>query len=141
MKYALLFVALLAVQPAAGLACSIAPDPRPAEVQMDEWARASYLDAEAMVEVVAIEGSRRHKAGIMRVVRVLKGRVRPRRLLVLRSLEPSMCGAGDFERGSRGLVLIDRLSGPLIFQGYLPGDYLTRLDRLGLRPIGAPVRR
>jgi hypothetical protein len=136
MKFALLPALLLAAGPDAVLACTPIPDPRPVEVQMNEWARESYSRAEAMVEVVAIQGSRRHKAGIVRVVRVLKGRIRPGRLFSLRSVDEGLCGAGDFRRGSRGLILIDRLRGPLVFQGYLPDDYLTRLDRLGLRPLG-----
>ena len=139
MKFGLLLALLLAIGPSAALACTPIPDPRPLEVQIDEWTRQSYLRAEAMVEVIAVQGSRPHNAGIMRVVRVLKGRIRPGRSLALRSVDDGMCGAGDFERGSRGLILIDRLRGLLVFQGYLPSDYLTRLDRLGLRPIGAPA--
>lgn len=134
-------LALLALEPDTALACSIAPDPRPVEEQLDGWARESYLRAEAMVEVVAIEGSRRHRPGLVRVVRVLKGRMGRGRLLTLHSVESSMCGADDFERGSRGLILLDRLDGRLVFQGYLPEDYLRRLDRLRLRPINAPARR
>ena len=133
MRLASVLIAMLAVQPGAALACSIARDPRPVEVQRDERARDSYLRAEAMVEVVALEGSHRRRPGLVRVVRVLKGKMRRGRLLRLRSVEGSMCGAGDFERGSSGLILLDRLRGRLVFQGYLPADYLTRLDRLGLR--------
>ena len=108
---------------------------------MDRWARRSYLQAEALVEVVAVEGSRPNWAGLVRVVRVLKGRIVPGQLLSLRSVDSGLCGAEDFRRGSRGLILIDRLRGPLVFQGYLPDDYLARLDRLGLRPLNAPAPR
>lgn len=125
---------LLAVGPGAALACTIPPSPLPIEEQRDQWARDSYRRAEAMLEVVAIEGSRPHRPGLVRVLRVLKGRVRPGPLLSLRSVDSSLCGAGDFERGSRGLILLDSLRGRLVFQGYLPADYLARLDRLGLRP-------
>jgi hypothetical protein len=141
MRVAVLVLALLSLQSGAALACSIAVDRRPVEEQIDEWVRDSYLRSEAMLEVVAVEGSRHHSPGLVRVVRVLKGRVRPGRLLSLRSMERSMCGAGDFERGSRGLILLERLRGPLVFEGYLPRDYLTRLDRLGLRPLNAPAPR
>lgn len=141
MKYAPFLAALLSAQSATALACSIPEDPRPVEVQQDEWTRDSFTRAQAMVEVVALEGSRRHRPGVVRVVRVLKGRIRPGRILSLRSVEPSLCGAGRFRSGSRGLILLDRLSGPLVFNGYLPPDYLKRLDRLGLRPIGAPPHR
>jgi hypothetical protein len=110
------------------------------EVQQDEWTRDSYSRAQAMVEVVAVEGSRRSRPGVVRVVRVLKGSIRSGRLLSLRTVEPSMCGAGGFRSGSRGLILLDRPGGPLVFHGYLPPDYLQRLDRLGLRPLGAPSR-
>ena len=79
-----------------------------------------------------MEGSRPRRPGLVRVLRVLKGRVRPGQLLSLRSVDFSLCGAGDFERGSRGLILLDSLRGRLVFQGYLPADYLARLDRLGL---------
>ena len=43
-------------------------------------------------------------------------------MLSLRSVDSSLCGAGDFERGSRGLILLDQLRGRLVFQGYLPAD-------------------
>ena len=125
---------LLAAQPGAALACTIPPSPLPVEEQRDQWARESYQRAAAMIEVVAIEGSRPRRPGLVRVLRVLKGRVRPGRLLSLRSVDFSLCGAGDFERGSRGLILLNSLRGRLVFQGYLPADYLARLDRLGLRP-------
>jgi hypothetical protein len=125
---------LLAAQPAAALACSIPPSPLSVEEQRDERARDTYERAEAMIEVVAIEGSRPRRPGLVRVLRVLKGRVRPGRMLSLRSVDFSLCGAGDFERGSRGLILLNSLRGRLVFQGYLPADYLARLDRLGLRP-------
>ncbi|HYI39720.1 MAG TPA: hypothetical protein VE053_05300 [Allosphingosinicella sp.] len=141
MRYAPLLAALLSAQSATAFACSFPEDPRPVEVQRDEWTCESYARALAMVDVVALEGSRRHRPGVVRVVRVLKGRIRPGRLLSLRSIEPSLCGAGGFRSGSRGLILLDRLSGPLVFNGYLPPDYLNRLDRLGLRPIGAPPHR
>jgi hypothetical protein len=129
-----LVAALLAVQPGAALACTIPPSPLPVEERIDQWTRESYSRAEAMVEVVAVEGSRLHRRGLVRVLRVLKGRMRPGRVLSLRAIDSSLCGAGDFERGSRGLILLDRLRGPLVFQGYLRDDYLARLDRLGLRP-------
>lgn len=141
MKLVRLVVALLAVPSGAALACSIPEDKRPIEVQRDEHARWSYSRAQAMVEVEAVASSRRRRPGLVRVVRVLKGPIRPGRLLTLRSIDFSLCGAGDFKRGSRGLILLDRLSAPLVFQGYLPADYLQRLDRLGLRPIGTPPRR
>lgn len=141
MKFASLLALLLAFQSGASVACSPVPDSRPMEVQLDEWALESYSRAQAMVEVVAVEGSRRYRPGVVRVERVLKGPIRPGRLLSLRTVEPSLCGAGGFRSGSRGLILLDRLRGPLVFKGYLPPDYLTRLDRLGLRPIGEPSRR
>lgn len=125
---------LLAAQPGAALACTIPPSPLPMEEQLDLWARESYSSAEAMVEVVALESSRAHRRGLVRVVRALKGRVRPGLVLSLRTIDFSLCGAGDFERGSRGLILLDSLRGRLVFQGYLRADYLARLDRLGLRP-------
>jgi hypothetical protein len=134
MKALPLLALLLAARPGAALACSIPPSPLPVEEQRDQWARESYSRAEAMVEVVALESSRAHRPGLVRVLRVLKGRVRPGRLLSLRSIDFSLCGAGDFERGSRGLILLDSLRGRLVFQGYLRADYLARLDRLGLRP-------
>ena len=141
MKAAPLAAALIAVQSGTALACSIPPDPRPLEVQRDERASESYRRAKAMVEVVALEGSRRRRPGMVRVVRVLMGPIRPGQVLSLHSVDPSLCGAGDFRRGSRGLILLDRLKGRLDFQGYLPGDYLQRLDRLGLRPLAPASRR
>lgn len=142
MKYAyLLLAALLAARPGSALACSPPPDARPVEVRRDEGARLSYTHSEAMVEVVAVQGSQFPRPGIVRVVRVLRGPVRRGRLLTLRSMPTSACGAGEFQRGSRGLILIDRVSGPLFFQGYLTPDFLRRLDRLGLRPIEAPTGR
>lgn len=140
MKLAPLVAALLTLQSGAALACTIPEDLRPVEVQKDEWARDTYSRAQAMVEVVALEGSRRRRPGLVRVVRVLKGRLRPGRILKLRPVDESLCGAGDFERGSHGLILLNRLRGRLVFQGYLPAGYLTRLDRLGLRPIDGPRR-
>jgi hypothetical protein len=134
MKAIPILAVLLAAQPAAGLACTIPESPLPYEERMDEWTRDTHARAEAMIEVVAIEGSRPRRPGLVRVLRVLKGRIRPGRLLSLRSIDFSLCGAGDFERGSRGLILLDSLRGRLVFQGYLPADYLARLDRLGLRP-------
>ena len=134
MKAIPLLAALLAAQPGAALACTIPPSPLPVEEQLDQGARESYRRAAAMIEVVAIEGSRPRRPGLVRVLRALKGRVRPGRLLSLRSVDSSLCGAGDFERGSRGLILLDSLRGRLVFQGYLPTGYLARLDRLGLRP-------
>lgn len=134
MKALPLLAFLLAVQPGAALACTIPPSPLPVEEQRDQWARESYQRAAAMIEVVAIEGSRPRRPGLVRVLRVLKGRVRPGQMLSLRSVDFSLCGAGDFERGSRGLILLDSLRGRLVFQGFLRADYLARLDRLGLRP-------
>lgn len=142
MKFAPLAAALLALPSGAALACSIPEDKRPLEVQRDEFARRSWSRAQAMIEVEAVASSRRGRPGVVRVLRALKGPLRPGRLLSLRSVDFSLCGAGDFKRGSSGLILLDRLSGPLVFQGYLPADYLTRLDRLGLRPSGpAKLRR
>lgn len=134
MKAIPLLVLLLTALPGGAAACSIFPSPLPVEEQRDQGARETYQRAAAMIEVVAIEGSRPNRPGLVRVLRVLKGRVRPGRLLSLRSVDFSLCGAGDFERGSRGLILLDSLRGRLVFQGYLPADYLARLDRLGLRP-------
>jgi hypothetical protein len=136
MRLALLVAALLAVQSAAAFACSIPEDKRPLEVQRDELARWNHSRSKALLEVEAVASSRGNRPGIVRVLRVLEGPIRPGRLLVLRSIEPSLCGAGDFRRGSRGLILLDRLDGRPAFHGYLPADYLQRLDRLGLRPIG-----
>jgi hypothetical protein len=134
------FAALLAAQPGAAFACSIVPDPRGVEVQLDEIARDRYTRAEAMVEAIALKGSRRHHPGLVRVVRVLKGEaIRPGQKLRLRTIESSLCGAGDFERGARGLLLIGRLGGRLVFQGWVNRDTLQRLDRLGLSPIDAPA--
>jgi hypothetical protein len=141
LKLPLVALALLTFQPCSALACSIAEDSRPVEVQIDEWVRESYLTAQAMVEVVALEGSRRNRPGLVRVVRVLKGPIRRGQLLSLRSVEESMCGAGDFETGSRGLILIERVRHRMEFQGYLRPDYLQRLGRLGLRPLNAPAPR
>jgi hypothetical protein len=132
---------LLALQPKAAWACSIAPDPRPVQEQIDESLRESWLRSEALLEVVAVEGSRRHHPGLVRVVRVLKGRIRRGQILSLRSVDSGLCGAGDFERGSRGLILLYSLRWPLVFNGYLRPDYLRELDRLGVRPLNAPVPR
>ena len=63
MKYALLAAAFLALQPGALLACSLVPDDRPMDVQLDEWTRTSYSKAQVMAEVVAVQGSRRHRSG------------------------------------------------------------------------------
>lgn len=141
MRYAPLVAAFLAVQPAAALACSPAPDERPVEVQQDEWARTSYSKAHILAEVVAVQGSRRRGWGLVRVVRVLKGPIRPGRIFRLRAVDSGLCGAGHFRRGSSGLTLIDRASGDNDFHGYLDADYLPRLARLGLRPLDAPRRR
>ena len=136
MRYAAFLLAMLAAQPGPVLACSIPPDPRGAEVQLDEMARDRYSRAEAMVEAVALEGSRRNHPGLIRVVRVLKGRaIRPGQLLRLRTIDAALCGAGDFERGERGLLLIGRLRGRRVFQGWMNRDSLERLARLGIRPI------
>jgi|GEM_PF-3149246 len=141
MKIAPLLFALLAVHPGTAFACTIMRDPRPVEVQQDEFARNSYAHSEALVEVVTVQGSRFDRPGIVSVVRVLKGRIRPGQRFTLRSMPSSMCGAGDFQRGARGLILIGQVRGPHFFQGWLPADYLQRLDRLGLRAIGAPAGR
>lgn len=141
MKFAPLILALLAVQPAAALACSIPEDKRPIEVRRDEFARWTWSRSRALLEVEAVASSRSRRPGIVRVLRVLEGPLRPGRLLVLRSIDPSLCGAGDFRRGSRGLIFLDRLDARPAFHGYLPADYLQRLDRLGLRPIGGSPRR
>ena len=141
MKIFMLVAALLAAQPGAALGCSIPFDPRPAEVQQDERARWSYARSEAIAEAVAIQSSRRREPGIVRVLRVIKGPYRPGRLLVLDTVDPSLCGAGSLRRGERGLIRIDRLNGRLVFGGWLPSDYLQRLDRLGLRPLGSPAPR
>ena len=136
---ATLAAALLAAQPAAAVICTNIHDPRPVEEQQDDLARSNYPRAEAMVEVVVVRSSTAARPGVMRVVRAFKGPVRPGRLLTLQS--GGKCGAGDFKRGDRGLILIGRLNGRNMFRGWLPGDFLQRLDRLGLRPIGAPAGR
>lgn len=141
MRFAPLVAALLAVQPAAVLACSIPEDKRPLEVQRDSFARWSWSRSKALLEVEAEASSRPGRPGIVRVLRVFKGPIRPGRLLALRSIDSSLCGAGDFRRGSRGLIFLDRLNGRPAFMGYLPDDYLQRLNRLGLRPIGESKRR
>ena len=141
MRVASLIAAVLAMHSAALLACSPMPDERPADVQRDEWTRTSYSKAQVMAEVVAVQGSRRHRPGLVRVVRVLKGPIRPGRIFRLRGVDSGLCGAGHFRRGSRGLTLIERLGGENFFQGYLDPGYLARLDRLGLRQIGTPSRR
>jgi hypothetical protein len=139
MKYALLATMLFALLPAPAVACSIPYDPRPLEAQMDDWARFEYPRAEAMVEVIALKGSVGHRPGKVRIVRVFKGNIRPGRVLRLHAVEASLCGAGGFAAGSRGLTLINRLGGRMDFLGWRPDDYLRRLDRLGLRPIATPV--
>lgn len=141
MKFAALVAALLAVQSGASLACTIPEDKRPVEVQRDEFARWSWSRAKALLEVEAVASSRSNRPGVVRVLRVLKGPIRPGRLLSLRPVDPSLCGAGDFKRGSSGLIFLDGLSERPAFHGYLPADYLQRLDRLGLRPIGGTKLR
>lgn len=140
MRFPLLAAALLLLPSGPAFACSIPEDKRPLEVRRDEFARDSYARARALIEVEAVASSRGTRPGVVRVVRVLKGPIRRGRMLVLRPVDPSLCGAGGFRRGSRGLILLDRLSGPLDFHGWLPADYLRRLSRLGLRPPPPPGR-
>jgi hypothetical protein len=126
-------------QPAS--ACTMtARVPPPSQAQIDEWTRQLYARSQAVVDVVAVEGSHFDRAGRMRVVRVYKGNIAPGALIDIRPLPDSMCGVNDFETGSSGLVMVSRLApppAPFIFQGYVSEDEVAMLRRGGLlRPVG-----
>ena len=139
--------AALMALPQPARACTMtARIPPPSQAQIDEWTRQLYARSEAVVEVVAVEGSRFDRAGRMRVVRVYKGTLAPGALIDIRPLPDSMCGVNDFATGSTGLVMISRLApppAPFIFQGYVAEDGIAMLRRSGLlRPVdgAAPTR-
>jgi hypothetical protein len=138
---ALAGAAALAVLPQPVRACTMtARIPPPSQAQIDEWTRQLYARAEAVVDVVAVEGSHFDRAGRMRVVRVYKGNIAPGALIEIRPLPDSMCGVNDFATGSSGLIMISRLApspAPFIFQGYVAEDEIAMLRRSGLlRPVG-----
>ena len=120
--------------------------PPPSQAQIDEWTGELYARSEAVVEVVAVEGSRFDRTGRMRVVRAYKGNLAPGALIDIRPLPDSMCGVNDFVTGSSGLVMISRLApppAPFIFRGYVSEGEVAMLRRRGmLPPVGgaAPAR-
>jgi hypothetical protein len=132
---ALAGAAALTVLPQPARSCTMtARIPPPTQAQIDAWTRQLYASAEAVVEVVAVAGSSFDRTGRMRVVRVYKGGIVPGALIDIRPIPASMCGAGDFATGSRGLIMISRLSEPLIFHGYLSAGDVAMLRRSGLLP-------
>lgn len=132
---ALAGAAALAALPAPARACTMtARIPPPTQAQIDEATRQLYARAEAVAEVVAVAGSSFDRAGRMRVLRVYKGDLAPGALIDIGPLPDSLCGVGDFATGSRGLVMLPRLFGRLIFQGYLPAGDIATLRRSGLLP-------
>lgn len=69
----------------------------------------------------------------MRVTRVYKGNVGTGTLISMNTLGTSMCGAGEFAQGSRGIVLLPS-RGPYSFHGYLPPGQIAVLRRAGRLP-------
>jgi hypothetical protein len=135
---ALAGAAALAILPQPARACTMtARVPPPTQADIEEGTRQVYARSEAVVDVVAVEGSRFDRTGRMRVVRVYKGNLAPGALIDIRPLPDSMCGVNDFATGSSGLVMISRLApppAPFIFQGYIPADQVAMLRRSGLLP-------
>ena len=132
---ALAGAAALTILPQPAHSCTMtARIPPPTQAQIDEWTRQLYARAEAVLDVVAVEGSHFDRAGRMRVVRVYKGNIAPGALIEIRPLPDSMCGVNDFATGSSGLIMIGRLSPPLIFQGYVSDGEVAMLRRSGLLP-------
>jgi hypothetical protein len=74
----------------------------------------------------------------MRIVRVYKGALVPGAEIELRPLPDSLCGANDFTAGSRGMVMLPRMFGQLIFQEYATADQIATLRRSGLLPPASP---
>jgi hypothetical protein len=135
---ALAGAAALTALPQPARSCTMtARIPPPSQAQIDEWTRQLYARSEAVIEVVAVEGSHFDRAGRMRVVRVYKGNFAAGALIDIRPLPDSMCGVNDFATGSSGLIMTSRLSAPpapFIFRGYVPDGEVAMLRRSGLLP-------
>jgi hypothetical protein len=115
-------------------ACTIAmPHPPPTQAQIDGNMRRYYDGAAAVVEVVAIRGPSPGRAGQFRVTGVYKGNVRTGALISMNTLASSMCGAGEFAQGSRGIILLPS-RGPYTFHGYLQPGQIAILRRIGRLP-------
>jgi hypothetical protein len=132
---ALAGAAALALLPAPARACTMTarvPPPSPAE--LEQATRELYARAETVADVVAVAGSTPERAGRMRIVRVYKGTLAPGAEIEIRPLPDSLCGANDFAAGSRGLVMLPRRFGQLIFEGYVSDQQVATLRRSGLLP-------
>jgi hypothetical protein len=132
---ALAGAAALAALPTPARACTMtARIPPPTQAQIDAATRQLYARAEAVVEVEAVAGSSFDRTGRMRVLRSYKGELSPGALIEIGPLPDSLCGVGDFATGSHGLIMLPRLFGRLIFQGYLTEGEIALLRRSGLLP-------
>ena len=128
------FAAALTILPQPARACTMtARNPPPTQAQIDQWTRQRYAGAEAVIEVEAIAGSSFGRAGRMRVVLAYKGDIAPGALIEVRTLSSAMCGPGEFAAGSRGMIMVPRLSDPF-FQGFLTAGEVAFLRRSGLIP-------
>lgn len=131
-----LAVALILL-PAESRACSIVPPdpslPPPTAAERDTQIRQSYAAWGSVLEVVATRGSTLRSPGSVRILRVYKGYFRPGMTLSLRAMSSSMCGAGDFQRGARGIIVLAPRP-PYFFNGFLQPDTLASFRRLGLMP-------
>lgn len=131
---ALALSAALTLSPRPARACTMtARIPPPTQAEIDQWTRRRFAGAEAVVDVEATAGSSFGQPGRMRVVRVYKGQIVPGTEIGMRTLSGAMCGPGEFAAGSRGTIMIARLSDPF-FEGYLSDREIALLQRRGLIP-------
>lgn len=123
------------------LACSIAPPPL---MTAEEKAAASakvkqaFIDqaktAPAILHVRAIRSSGANESNaLFEVSRSYQGKSRNGRVLRLKTLGLSLCGAGGVKRREQGIIILSA-SEPTLFNGFLRSGDIEILQQEGILP-------
>ncbi len=137
----LLVVAALTTAPSTAFACTpqLLPPMTPKEKaafeqrQIDDFL-ARARDAKAIVEIRAVSSSGiNYSSALIEVRRVLDGKARRGKILRLKTVGSSLCGAGELQRGERGVIFLTK-GRQRTFDGFLNDRQIELLRSEGLVP-------
>jgi hypothetical protein len=126
-------------------ACTIEPPPlMTTEEKAAEQARIKqeFIDraksAPVILHVEAVTSSGENESHALFDVRhVYKGKARKGRVIKLRTIGSSLCGAGGVKRRQRGIIILSA-SEPRLFNGFLWSGDIEILQKEGILPVKLP---